>query len=498
MDNITLFQFFHWYYPDDCSLWNYCAEQAPFLKKLGVTHAWLPPATKSANGKHEPGYATYDLFDLGEFDQKGSIPTKYGTKDEYIKCVEALHRQGIKVLADAVLNHKIGADDKELVHVKEVDIHDRNKISDREEAIEAYTRFTFPARKGKYSQFIWDWRCFSGVSVITNEGTRIYSIINEYGEGWEEVIDPEFGNPDYLMGSDIEFRNEHVREELKYWGRWFMETTKVDGFRMDAVKHMSYRFLKEWIQHMRETNKDLFFLAEYLTGNVDLLEKWNQVVAEECQLFDIPLHHNFYEASMQREHYDLTKIFDNTFLQRKPERSITFVDSHDTQPFQALQSFVEYWFKPLANAIVLLREQGIPCIFFPCLYGATYEEEKDGETYKVEIASVPALREMMMVRHHLAYGGQHDYFDHANVVGWTRLGAEDKQYSGCAILMSNGAEGFKKMDLGKTHAKKNFIDITGNRPEKITTDDNGAAEFKVNGSSVSVWVREEAKEMIQV
>ena len=55
----------------------------------------------------------YDLYDLGEFDQKGSIPTKYGTKDEYIRAVQACHAAGIKVYADVVLNHKIGADGSE-------------------------------------------------------------------------------------------------------------------------------------------------------------------------------------------------------------------------------------------------------------------------------------------------------------------------------------------------------------------------------------------------
>ena len=28
-----------------------------------------------------------------------------------------------------------------------------------------------------------------------------------------------------------------VREELARWGRWFLETTGVDGFRLDAARH---------------------------------------------------------------------------------------------------------------------------------------------------------------------------------------------------------------------------------------------------------------------
>jgi alpha-amylase len=33
---------------------------------------------------------TYDLFDLGEFDQKGSIATKYGDKAQLLEAIDAL------------------------------------------------------------------------------------------------------------------------------------------------------------------------------------------------------------------------------------------------------------------------------------------------------------------------------------------------------------------------------------------------------------------------
>ncbi|WP_032272781.1 alpha-amylase family glycosyl hydrolase, partial [Escherichia coli] len=59
------------------------------------------------------GYDSYDLFDLGEFDQKGSIPTKYGDKAQLLAAIDALKRNDIAVLLDVVVNHKMGADEKE-------------------------------------------------------------------------------------------------------------------------------------------------------------------------------------------------------------------------------------------------------------------------------------------------------------------------------------------------------------------------------------------------
>ena len=40
------------------------------------------------------------------------------------------------------------------------------------------------------------------------------------------------GNYDYLMGCDLDILNPDVREERFHWGRWYLETTGVDGFRL--------------------------------------------------------------------------------------------------------------------------------------------------------------------------------------------------------------------------------------------------------------------------
>ena len=73
MKNPTILQFFHWYYPDGGNLWQEVADRAEHLSHLGINHVWLPPAYKGASGGYSVGYDTYDLFDLGEFDQKGTL-----------------------------------------------------------------------------------------------------------------------------------------------------------------------------------------------------------------------------------------------------------------------------------------------------------------------------------------------------------------------------------------------------------------------------------------
>lgn len=101
-------------------------------------------------------------------------------------------------------------------------------------------------RAGQYSQFVWDYKCFSGIDHIENPTEDgVFKIVNDYtGEGWNEQVDDELGNFDYLMGANIDFRNHAVTEEIKYWARWVMEQTGCDGFRLDAVKHIPLVFIK--------------------------------------------------------------------------------------------------------------------------------------------------------------------------------------------------------------------------------------------------------------
>lgn len=130
MRNPTLLQCFHWYYPTGGELWREVTALAPNLNEIGINMVWLPPAYKGASGGYSVGYDSYDLFDLGEFDQKGSFATKYGDKAQLLEAINALKSNQIAVLLDVVVNHKMGADEKEPVRVQRVDAQDRTQISD--------------------------------------------------------------------------------------------------------------------------------------------------------------------------------------------------------------------------------------------------------------------------------------------------------------------------------------------------------------------------------
>jgi len=486
----TLLQFFHWYYPDGGKLWQEAAERAPHLAELGITDLWLPPACKGASGGYSVGYDTYDLFDLGEFDQKGSVATKYGDKAALEHAATTLREHGVGVIYDVVFNHKLGADEKERVHIFKVDANNRNDIDDQGFDALAYTRFTFPGRQGVHSEFIWDYTCFSGVDYVEQPDDKgVFKIANDYGDdGWNDQVDDEKGNYDYLMGADVEFRNAAVTEELKYWARWLLDTLPCDGFRLDAAKHIPAWFFKEWADHVRgSAQRDLFIVAEYWSHDLGALQQYIELVDGKVMLFDVALHLKFHQASKQGDGFDMAQIFTDTLTAADPAHAVTLVANHDTQPLQSLEAPVEPWFKPLAYALILLREQGVPCVFYPDLYGASYRDKgRDGGEYQIDMPAIPELEKLIAARQRFANGPQTDYFDDSHCVAFSRAGTAEAP--GCVVVLTNGGESGKTIALGADLAHIAWRDFLGNRQEEITTDDQGSAHFPVNAGSVSVWV----------
>lgn len=442
-------------------------------------------------GVNSTGYDSYDLYDLGEFVQKGSIPTKYGTKEEYIEAVRTAKDAGIQVYADIVLNHLGGADEHEPVTVRKVNPDNRDEFISDPFEIEAYTKFTYPGRGGKYSEFKWDFQCFTGVDYdAKTEEKAIYSIQNQYGSGWENVLDNENGNYDYLMLTDIDFRNPHVREELKRWGLWFYQAAGFDGFRLDAIKHMPAEFYNEWLDFLRaETGQELFTVGEYWSPyELEAMLNYIEATGGRMSLFDACLQANFSRASKAGNEFDLSTILHGSLVETRPELAVTLVENHDTQPLQSLEQTVEPWFRAHAYALILLREAGYPCVFYSDVYGSSYTDTgKDGKDHEVTMEALPQLERLLYLRKNRAYGEQRDYLDFPSCIGWTRSGDDEHGDSGIAAVMSNGEQGTKRMEIGQHFAGKKFTDFLGHANGEVIIGEDGWADFHCEAGSVSVW-----------
>ena len=257
--------------------WTEIAEKAPELAEAGYTSIWLPPPAK-ANGGYSVGYDLFDPFDLGSTNLRDTWSTRYGTEAELHNLVDTLHRFGIRVYFDNIMNHRA------------YDIPGFNEST----PIDVYPGMVaedFHLRRtsdGFYRK--WDncrdwndgWQVMNlGLSDLIdiahetpncNHGTyegatqAKPSIVRhpnnpEFYDRMPNVnVDPSLWNPwDWsgntnaniyvgfgpdngitteMIAQYPDFFKEDVGAYLCRSVRWMMHTTKADGFRLDAVKHV--------------------------------------------------------------------------------------------------------------------------------------------------------------------------------------------------------------------------------------------------------------------
>jgi alpha-amylase len=136
--------------------------------------------------------------------------------------------------------------------------------------------------------------------------------------------------------------------------------TGAAGFRLDSIKHMDEQFISGFVRAVRAAKladySNLFVLGEYWNGNVNILTAYlDRLNIAPFTLFDVPLHYNFKRASDAGESYDLRNILAGSLVQARAGNAVTFVDNHDTQPGQSLESWIGPTFKPHAYALILFR-----------------------------------------------------------------------------------------------------------------------------------------------
>ena len=168
----------------------------------------------------------------------------------------------------------------------------------------------------------------------------------------------------------------------------------------------------------------IFMLVFDDAGNLEALQNYLKTTNNALSLFDVPLHYNLFNACHSNGTYDMRTIFNNTLVAENPNSAVTFVDNHDTEPGQALQSWIDDWFKPLAYSLILLRKDGLPCVFYGDYYGIPAKNVSAKKDW---------LEKLIYARKNFAYGSQIDYFNDTHIIGWVRTGDRRKRkfWNGC-------------------------------------------------------------------
>ena len=204
--------------------------------------------------------------------------------------------------------------------------------------------FNFPGRGDRYSSMMYNQHHFSGVDWDQkHQKSGVYKLD---GHDWAKDVARENGNYDYLMFADLDYSNNEVRNDVLNWGEWINTQLPLSGMRLDAAKHYSAGFQKEFIDHLRATVRpDYFIVGEYWESKTKPLLDYLEQMDYKLSLFDSALVRRL--SSISRvEGADLRNILNNTLVQLRPEHAVvgctrihllpllttkkTFVTNHDT------------------------------------------------------------------------------------------------------------------------------------------------------------------------
>lgn len=106
----VMMQAFYWDVPVDANnnngtWWDNLESKAAAMSNAGITGIWVPSASKGNFGIYDMGYGIFDHYDLGNYSQKGTTETRFGSRAELENMISTMHSNGVDVYMDIILNH---------------------------------------------------------------------------------------------------------------------------------------------------------------------------------------------------------------------------------------------------------------------------------------------------------------------------------------------------------------------------------------------------------
>ena len=312
----VLLQGFHWNSArySNPNWYNTLLNNVSDLKGMGITHVWFPPPSDS--GAVE-GYMPRQLNNLN---------SKYGSSAELTNVVRAFTNNGIKAVADVVVNHRVGT---------------------------------------------------TGWSDLTNPNWTTWAIVNN------DECNCGLGNADtgdgFSAARDLDHRNVgEVQNGITTWLNSTIKPVGFSGLRFDYVKGFGASYAGQYANA---------FGAEFCVGELwtDLnlndvnphrqaIMNWINGTNNSCGAFDFTTKGLLNDALANGNYWRLKDSAGKPqgALGWWPAMSVTFVDNHDTGPSESCSSGQNHWPVPCGAVMqgyaYILSHPGIPTVYYPHIY----------------------------------------------------------------------------------------------------------------------------------
>jgi galactose oxidase len=399
--------------------WDNIAEQANALRMAGFTAVWLPPVLKTSSGvgPGADGYGPFDDYDIGSRQQKGSIPTRFGTREQLQRCVAILRANGLDVYLDMV-EHQ---------------------------------------RSGDTTPFIFR---YPGADGTPDEGRFPKNPSNFVPQ---VARDPDLGGP---AADDLPFGRElapinarpsrYVFDNLIDAADWLTRALDVQGYRIDDVKGLSTDFLRPFLESKSMRGK--FVVGEYFDGSRVLANGWifnPRGMNGRSSAFDFPLKFVLNEMCNNAGRFNMSDLDHVGLAGISPLNAVTFVENHDTD----LNSSQNIVFNKMLGYAYILTSEGYPCVYY-----RDYDMGPDG--YKLK----PQIDNLIWIHEKLASGATEQRWKDFNVFAYERLGG-----SHLLVGLNNDPGGSRTINVATGFGPNRVLhDYTGHAPN-LVTDRNGDA-----------------------
>jgi alpha-amylase len=425
----VMMQGFYWDVPSPAAgnnnapwWWDRLASQAQELRKAGFTALWLPPVMKGASGGYSVGYDPFDDYDIGSKDQKGTVPTRYGAREQLERCVAVLRANSLNVYVDLVENHRNGDD--------------------------GAFHFLYKDAFGN------------------PQGGRFQKGPMDFHPNVPQ--DPDVPDEDSSFGRDLAPVNggaHWVFNGLNAGGDWLTRALDIQGYRLDYVKGISTDWLRAFLDY--GAMKGRFAVGEYFEyDRLDRVQAWisgPNGMNNRCSAFDFPLRKLLKEMCDGHGFFDMRRLDHAGLAGRDPFHAVTWVENHDTDKDPGGKIVRN---KALAYAYILTSE-GYPCVFYR-------DYSADPGCYGMK----PLLDKLVWIHEKLAGGATQQRWKDDDVFVYERqggkrllVGLNDNAASGRTVTVDTG--------FGPNRA---LHDYTGHAAD-IRTDGAGKARITLPNNS---------------